>query len=133
MLTFTEDGLTLAEETPSEAAISLSALGVASLGTNCSVGPASMVKVIEEMAHYTSVPLTAMPNAGFPTYVDGRFVYLSSPSYMAQHADQLLESGHAFRCFCTSYHSSMAVCGTFVAATISCAKVSWSWLYPRFI
>lgn len=93
LLTFTEDGLTLAEETPSEAAISLSALGVASLGTNCSVGPASMVKVIEEMAHYTSVPLTAMPNAGFPTYVDGRFVYLSSPSYMAQHADQLLESG----------------------------------------
>ncbi len=93
LLTFTEEGVTPAGETPAEVASALSALGVSTLGANCSVGPVPMLRVMEEMALHTTVPLTTMPNAGFPTYVDGRFVYLSSPAYMAQHAGRLLEGG----------------------------------------
>jgi homocysteine S-methyltransferase len=54
-----------------------------------------MLRVIEEIAPLTTTPLTALPNAGFPTYSDGRFVYLSTPSYMAQYAAQMLEAGVA--------------------------------------
>ena len=94
-LTFTEEGNTPAGETPAEVAEALSSLKVASLGTNCSVGPVPMLRVIEEMTPHATVPLSAMPNAGFPSYVDGRFVYLSSPGYMAEHAGRLLELGAA--------------------------------------
>ena len=94
-LTFTEEGNTPAGETPAEVAEALSSLKVASLGTNCSVGPGPMLRVIEEMTPHATVPLSAMPNAGFPSYVDGRFVYLSSPGYMAEHAGRLLELGAA--------------------------------------
>ena len=94
-LTFTEEGTTPAGETPAEVADALSALEVAVIGTNCSVGPAPMLQVIEEMAPHATAPLSALPNAGFPSYVDGRYVYLSSPIYMAEHAGRLLELGAA--------------------------------------
>ena len=93
LLTFTEEGITPAGETPAEVVTTLTGLKVASIGTNCSVGPVPMLQVLEEMAPLATVPLTAMPNAGFPTYVDGRFVYLSSPTYMAQHGGRLLQIG----------------------------------------
>ena len=93
LLTFTQEGTTPAGETPTEVATTLSSLKVASIGANCSVGSAPMLQVLEEMVPHATVPLTAMPNAGFPTYVDGRFVYISSPTYMAQHGDGLLRIG----------------------------------------
>jgi len=93
LLTFTEEATTLEGETPEEVVSALANLGVASIGANCSVGPAPMVKVLEKMATHTTIPLTAMPNAGFPTYVDGRFIYMSSPNYMSQHETTLLKIG----------------------------------------
>ena len=92
-LTFTEEGTTPAGETPAEVAEVLSGLEVAGIGTNCSVGPVPMHQVIQEMAPRATLPISAMPNAGFPTYVDGRFVYLTSPAYLAEHAGRLLEMG----------------------------------------
>src|SRR5690348_12905538 len=63
------------------------------LGLNCSVGPRGMLEAIEQMARYTSKPLCAMPNAGLPSVVEGRNIYLCSPEYMAQYARRLLSSG----------------------------------------
>ncbi len=63
------------------------------LGVNCSVGPKTMLEVIEELAQHCSKPLSAMPNAGIPARVEGRNIYLCSPEYMAQYARRMLWAG----------------------------------------
>jgi homocysteine S-methyltransferase len=63
------------------------------LGLNCSVGPRGMLEAIEQMVQHTSKPLCAMPNAGLPTVVEGRNIYLCSPEYMAQYARRMLWAG----------------------------------------
>ncbi len=63
------------------------------LGVNCSVGPKTMLEVVERMSGFSSKPLSAMPNAGLPTRVEGRNIYLCSPEYMAQYARRLLWAG----------------------------------------
>jgi len=63
------------------------------IGVNCSVGPKTTLEVIEQMARLSSKPLSAMPNAGIPTLVEGRNIYLCSPEYMAQYARRLLLAG----------------------------------------
>jgi 5,10-methylenetetrahydrofolate reductase len=63
------------------------------IGLNCSVGPKVTLETIEQMMKYSSKPMSAMPNAGLPTVVEGRNIYLCSPEYMAQYARRLLWAG----------------------------------------
>jgi len=63
------------------------------LGLNCSVGPRGMLEAVEQMVGFTSKPLSAMPNAGLPTVVEGRNLYLCSPEYMATYARRMLGAG----------------------------------------
>ena len=63
------------------------------IGLNCSVGPKATLETIELMMQYSSKPMSAMPNAGLPTRVEGRNIYLCSPEYMAQYARRLLWAG----------------------------------------
>src|SRR4026207_1115671 len=53
-------------------------------GATCSQGPQPMLETVERMAAAaTRVKLSAMPNAGAPALVDGRYVYLCPPADMA--------------------------------------------------
>jgi homocysteine S-methyltransferase len=45
------------------------------------------------MIQFTAKPLSAMPNAGHPSRVEGRNIYLCSPEYMAQYARRFLWAG----------------------------------------
>ncbi|MFZ5926447.1 MAG: bifunctional homocysteine S-methyltransferase/methylenetetrahydrofolate reductase [Acidobacteriota bacterium] len=63
------------------------------IGVNCSVGPKPTLETLERMMAFTRKPLSAMPNAGHPTRVEGRNIYLSSPEYMAQYARRMLWAG----------------------------------------
>ncbi len=63
------------------------------IGINCSAGPKVALETIEKMVALTSKPLSAMPNAGVPTTVEGRNIYLCSPEYMAQYARRFLLAG----------------------------------------
>ena len=63
------------------------------IGLNCSVGPKATLETIELMMQYSSKPMSAMPNAGLPSRVEGRNIYLCSPEYMAQYARRLLWAG----------------------------------------
>jgi homocysteine S-methyltransferase len=63
------------------------------IGLNCSVGPKATLETIELMMQYSTKPMSAMPNAGLPTRVEGRNIYLCSPEYMAQYARRLLWAG----------------------------------------
>ena len=62
-------------------------------GCNCSAGPKVMLETIEKMVRHTAKPLTAMPNAGHPSTVEGRKIFLCSPEYMAQYARRFLWAG----------------------------------------
>ncbi|MDR7544211.1 MAG: bifunctional homocysteine S-methyltransferase/methylenetetrahydrofolate reductase [Armatimonadota bacterium] len=92
-MTFAQDGRTLLGYTPEEIVARLEPLGVAVIGANCSVGPHGVAEVLERMAAVTRTPLSAMPNAGLPAYIGGRFAYMSSPAYMAERAVALVEAG----------------------------------------
>jgi homocysteine S-methyltransferase len=101
-MTFTEEGQTLSGESPTSVALALSALGVDVIGSNCSVGPAGIEDTIHEMAAalQTVIPagdpiplLSAQPNAGLPTRVENRFLYVSTPTYFADYARRFAEAG----------------------------------------
>ena len=93
-LTFNEEGNTLYGDTPEDAVRELEALGVAVVGANCSQGPQAMLETVQRMAAVGApAKLAAMPNAGSPAYVDGRYVYLCTPEYMASWARRFLQAG----------------------------------------
>lgn len=92
-MTFTEDGRTRYGHSPAEVVAALEGAGADVVGANCSVGPVPMLEVIQHMAAVAHTPLAAQPNAGFPTLVDGRYIYLSSPDHMAAYAKKMVDAG----------------------------------------
>ena len=60
------------------------------LGLNCCSGPAGVLTTLEEMARWTSKPLSVFPNAGLPA-ADGS--YPCSPEYMAGFVPGFLRAG----------------------------------------
>src|ERR1700730_17312189 len=88
-----EDGNTLAGATPAEVVAALDTLRVDALGVNCGVGPQAALDAIRQMRPLTSTPLSAMPNAGFPTTQGGRQIYVSTPSYFAEYARRFDDAG----------------------------------------
>lgn len=71
----------------------LESWGADIIGLNCSVGPRSMLDTLERLRVVTSKPLSVMPNAGQPTEVEGRTLYLCSPDYMANYARRFVDIG----------------------------------------
>jgi homocysteine S-methyltransferase len=63
------------------------------IGCNCSAGPKVTFETVEKMMQFSKKPTSAMPNAGHPSLVDGRKLYLCSPEYMAQYARRMLWAG----------------------------------------
>jgi methionine synthase I (cobalamin-dependent)/5,10-methylenetetrahydrofolate reductase len=93
MMTVNEDGNCLDGTTPEVAAERLTKIGADAVGCNCSAGPATVLQVIERMKTATTLPLVAMPNAGLPTNIEGRHIYLTSPEYMASFARKFVRAG----------------------------------------
>ena len=92
-MTFGEDGKTLMGNIPEEVAEVLDKLEIEVIGANCSVGPLKIYEVIQIMKGKTEKFISAQPNAGFPHFVEGRFIYLSSAEYMAEYAERFIRSG----------------------------------------
>lgn len=89
-VTFKDDHSTVFGDTPQEAARVIAAAGADVAGANCSIGPKVTLECIERMRVASSLPLSAMPNAGAPQFIEGRFIYLSSPEYMAEYARRFI-------------------------------------------
>ena len=65
-MTFEENMRTFTGCQISAMALTLSGLGVAALGVNCSLGPKELEPVIAELAKWTNKPIVVKPNAGLP-------------------------------------------------------------------
>ncbi len=93
-MAFTDEGVTFTGHSPEEVARHLRALGVDAFGANCSVGSSVLYDVLERMAPEAGgVPLSIQPNAGLPSRIGERLIYLSSPGYMAEYAGRMVEAG----------------------------------------
>ncbi|MEK7215041.1 MAG: bifunctional homocysteine S-methyltransferase/methylenetetrahydrofolate reductase, partial [Chloroflexota bacterium] len=91
-LTFSEDLITLSGLDIPGVLRALSGLPLDVIGANCTIGPLAMLDVMAAMAG-SGRKLAAMPNAGLPNLVDGRFIYLSTPQYFAEYAQRFLHLG----------------------------------------
>jgi len=68
--------------------------GVASVvGINCGSGPREALALVERLASNCELPLSAFPNAGFPDYLNGRYMYLATPEYFAERGRELVAAG----------------------------------------
>ncbi len=92
-MTFLDDGKTLAGESPAEVARQLDSLDLAAMGANCTLGPQGLLEILHELSKHSSMPMTAQPNAGSPTFVDGRFQYTADPAYFARYSARYAEIG----------------------------------------
>jgi homocysteine S-methyltransferase len=96
-LTFNEEGTTFYGDKPEGVVRALEDLGVSVIGANCSQGPQPMLDTVTRMAAAaTKAKIAAMPNAGAPAMVDGRYVYLCTPEYMASYARRFIAAGVSF-------------------------------------
>ena len=92
-MTIEEDGNSL-EGTPPEIFVKrIDEWGADVIGLNCSVGPQTMLDIIERIAGVTEKKLSVQPNAGKPKNIEGRNIYLCSPEYMASYAKKFVHYG----------------------------------------
>ena len=93
-MAFTDEGVTFTGLSPEEVARHLRGLEVEALGGNCSVGSSVLYDVLERMVpEAAGVPLSIQPNAGLPSRIGERLIYLSSPAYMAEYAGRMVQAG----------------------------------------
>lgn len=93
-LTYSEEGTTIGGTRPQEAWEALKGKNIQAVGANCTIGPQLLLPVLRELAGSASLPLSAMPNAGFPKRVGDRTVYpRSSPQYFALFAQEAADLG----------------------------------------
>jgi len=92
-MTYSEEGATMGGMRPQGAWEKLKQKNIQVIGANCTVGPQYLLPVLREL-NGIEMPLSAMPNAGFPKRVGDRIVYpKSSPEYFALFAQEAAELG----------------------------------------
>jgi homocysteine S-methyltransferase len=92
-MTLEDDGNSLEGVAPEDFTAEIDGWGVPVIGVNCSVGPEVTLKAIEKMARVTQAKLSAQPNAGKPSNIEGRNLYLCSPEYIAEYAKRFIMNG----------------------------------------
>ncbi len=66
-------------------------LGAQIVGVNCMNGPRLTVQLLQHVP--ADFVLSAYPNAGYPKYHEGRFIYHTAPDYFAQSAREMVAEG----------------------------------------
>ncbi|MBI3668831.1 MAG: bifunctional homocysteine S-methyltransferase/methylenetetrahydrofolate reductase [Acidobacteria bacterium] len=93
-LTYSEEGTTFSGTRPRDAALRLKEKNIQAMGVNCTLGPQLLLPILEELGAAGDLPLSAMPNAGFPKRVGDRTVYpKSSPEYFSLFAREAAALG----------------------------------------
>jgi methionine synthase I (cobalamin-dependent)/5,10-methylenetetrahydrofolate reductase len=91
-MAFVENRRTPLGVTADRALAELEKAGADVIGANCTV-PHRTTQVVERMGSRSPARLSAFPNAGLPEYVDGRYLYLTTPDYLADQARKMVNAG----------------------------------------
>lgn len=67
--------------------------GAEIVGVNCLNGPHAMIRLLEHIPVAPGDLLSAYPNAGYPRFHEGRFLYYSAPEYFAKAAREMVAQG----------------------------------------
>jgi homocysteine S-methyltransferase len=92
MVSFDTFGTAADGSGPEAVAETLAAWGATAIGVNCADGPAGVYEMVVRMRG-PGLPLVAMPNAGLPRRVEGRFAYMATPEYFLLYAKRLFKAG----------------------------------------
>ena len=93
MMTFDDGDRTVLGTPPEVTAIVAESLGVDVVGSNCGLGPDTIVQLLRRMGRVTDLPLISQPNAGIPVVKDGKTVFPATPEEMAQYVPDILKAG----------------------------------------
>lgn len=91
-LSYEQNGRTLMGTEPQICAVILYSMGADLIGTNCSFGPESMLKIAEEYQK-TGLPFSIKPNAGLPEIIDGKQIYKETPESFARLIPEFIKCG----------------------------------------
>ena len=78
--------------TPASVARRLRSAGADVVGANCGLGPPEMFEVAQGMVD-EGIPISIQPNAGLPSHIDGRTIYVANPEHFGVYARRMLKSG----------------------------------------
>ncbi len=67
-------------------------LGADVAGANCIEGPKLLFSVAQQMLNH-EIPISIMPNAGYPRKQDDRMIYMATPEYFGVYARRFFEIG----------------------------------------
>jgi methionine synthase / methylenetetrahydrofolate reductase(NADPH) len=66
--------------------------GASVVGVNCSDGPMGVLSAVEKMIPL-GLPVVASPNAGLPSRIDERSIYVATPEYFGVYAQRMFRIG----------------------------------------
>jgi homocysteine S-methyltransferase len=92
-MSFLERGRIMGGLGAEQVARELESAGALAIGANCGAGTLEMTRNIKRMAAVTRLPLVAYANSGFPEYVDGRYIYRTTPEYFAAMGLETVSAG----------------------------------------
>ncbi|HVM74192.1 MAG TPA: bifunctional homocysteine S-methyltransferase/methylenetetrahydrofolate reductase [Candidatus Saccharimonadales bacterium] len=93
-LTYSEEGTTYGDMRPFVTTAMLKDKNVQVIGANCTLGPQSLLPILQEISNAADTAVSGMPNAGFPKREGDRIVYpKSSPEYFAEFAREAAAMG----------------------------------------
>ncbi|MDQ6781766.1 MAG: homocysteine S-methyltransferase family protein, partial [Candidatus Eremiobacteraeota bacterium] len=92
-LSVVEDGKTPGGDPLLDAWQAVADAGADAIGINCAVGPQVVYDALAPIAGALDLPLSVMPNAGYPHQLDDRTIYQSSPAYFKEFAQRFAALG----------------------------------------
>lgn len=90
-MTFEENMRTFTGCAISSMALTLEGLGADAIGVNCSLGPAELYPIAEELCRWTNLPVVLKPNAGLPDPLTGE--YSVDPQQFAEFVEKIVPLG----------------------------------------
>jgi homocysteine S-methyltransferase len=92
LMVFDQKHLVEGALTPETVADRLVAAGADVVGGNCGVGPNDLFEAGSRMVGH-GAPVAIQPNAGLPSNVEGRTIYVANPEHFGVYARRMLKSG----------------------------------------
>lgn len=94
-MTFLADGKTSFGDGAAESLRALADAGADVVGLNCAIGPQESLEVLTRATSSVPLPVSLMPNAGYPWVVGGRTVYPATADYFRETAREAVQAGAA--------------------------------------